>query len=41
MLSCRCPGVMTTLWPLRGVPLLVKVDDSVTEEPLEAVVAPV
>ena len=35
------PRVRTTLWPLSGVPLLVSVDDSVTDEPFVAVVAPV
>ena len=35
------PRFRTTVWPLSGVPLLVKVDDSVTDEALVAVVAPV
>ena len=35
------PSVRVSGWPLSGVPLLVSVDDSVTEEPLVAVVAPV
>ena len=35
------PSVRVTGWPLSGVPLLVRVDDSVTDEPLVAVVAPV
>ena len=32
---------MTTGWPLSGVPLLVSVEESVIDEPLAAVVAPV
>ena len=35
------PSVMTTGWPLSGVPPLVSVDDRVTDEPFVAVVAPV
>ena len=35
------PSVSVSGWPLSGVPLLVSVADSVTEEPLVAVVAPV
>ncbi len=35
------PSVWVTLWPLSGVPLLVRVDDRVTDEPFVAVVAPV
>jgi hypothetical protein len=35
------PSVKVRVWPLSGVPLLVSVDESVTDEPLVAVVAPV
>jgi hypothetical protein len=35
------PSVRVSGWPFRGVPLLVSVDDRVTEEPFVAVVAPV
>ena len=35
------PSVMTTGWPASGAPLLVSVEDRVTDEPFVAVVAPV